>query len=483
MDENMMRVLEMLQEGKISAQEAEMLLAALRGETSAAEKGDKAEAESKEEKPRFGGIDFEKLRPPKIDFDSLGERISQAVSRVQPEKIVRRVQAQLRTASRASAHWSNTVSARVRHWADGGEDRPKNSTGLPEYSETHEQEFHLDAGAKVFVENPLGNVKIVGVDNGPASVTVSKTAWSLRADEAKTTSSRMEINMHGTDARLDIKVSAADLFRDGVVDLELKVPRALSNVRVNTRYGDIEISQVEGLVEGLTTSGVLHLHDLSGDARGETAGGAVTLERIAGAATVASQSGDITAAQIRRGLIANTASGDVRAQEVEGGRVECKSVSGDASVERVGLQSPVEVIVESISGHVTLKEANGGIGLKAVSGSIEGEALVPTRLQAQTVSGDVALRLNEPFSSTMQINTVSGDVTVVLPEGSNVRVSLSTSSGELRCAHAAHDVAATETLWNGQIGTGAGTLNVQTISGHCHIEAPSAGETKEETPQ
>lgn len=467
MDENMMRVLEMLQEGKISAQEAEMLLAALRGESSSA--AGKTEPEAKEEKTRFGGIDFEKLRPPKIDFDNWGEKISQAVNRVQPDKIFKRVQAELRTATRAGAHWGNTVSSRVRHWADGATDRPKNIADLPEYNEEHEQEFHLDAGAKVFVENPLGNVKIVGVEEGSASVHVTKAAWSARAEEAKAEAGRMEIQMHGTDARLDIKVSAADMFHEGVVDLVLRVPRGLSNVRVSTRFGDIEVSGVDGLVEGVTSSGGLHMHDLSGDARGETANGNLSLERISGAATVATQSGDISAVQIRRGLIANTASGDVSAKEVEGGRVECKSVSGDAAVEKVGTESPVEITVESISGDVSLKEAAGGIGLKAVSGSISAEALAPTRLQAQTVSGDVTLQLKEAFNSTLQVNTVSGDVTVALPEGSNVRVSLSTSSGDLRCDLPTHDVVSSETLWTGQIGTGAGTLNVQTISGHAVI--------------
>ena len=79
-------------------------------------------------------------------------------------------------------------------------------------------------------------------------------------------------------------------------------------------------------------------------------------------------------------------------------------------------------------------------------------------------------RLRDVFSGTMQVNTVSGDVVLYLVEGSNARVSLSTASGELRCEHDAHEVTATETLWTGQIGTGAGTLNVQTISGDTHIQ-------------
>src|SRR5579862_4373477 len=125
MDENVMRVLQMLQDGKISSQEAEMLIAALRGESATQPDAEATKTEEKEEKVIFG-IDAHWIKPPKIDLDNLGERISKAVSKVQPEKIVKRVQTQLRTASRASSQWGNVVSARVRHWADGDDTRPTN---------------------------------------------------------------------------------------------------------------------------------------------------------------------------------------------------------------------------------------------------------------------------------------------------------------------------------------------------------------------
>jgi DUF4097 and DUF4098 domain-containing protein YvlB len=476
MDENVMRVLQMLQEGKISAQEAEMLIAALRGETTGQ---DAAEAEGdkkdeKEEKSFLGGFDFDKIKAPKVDFESLGDKISKAVSKVQPEKIVKRVQTQLRTVTRAGAHWGVTVSTRMKTWNDGEDSRPVNKSELPEHSETHEQEFHLDAEASVLIENPLGDVKVIGIVEGPASVTVNKIGWSARAEDVKTVVGKMEVTLHGTDARLDIKVSAPELFREGTVDIELRVPRNIAIVRANTRFGTVEIAETAGQAEAVTTTGLLDVHDLAGDVRGETVSGKLKLLNIAGLAKVATQSGDITAENIGRGLSASAASGDVTAAGVEGGRVEVKSVSGDASLERAGLKNPVDIAVESISGDATLKEANGRIALKAVSGDVTAEGIVATQLQAQTVSGDVHLKLKQPFSDTMQVNTVSGDVTIALPEGSNVRVSLATSSGELRCEHDAHDVTATETLWAGQIGTGAGTLNVQTISGDSHILRASA---------
>lgn len=488
MDENVMRVLQMLQEGKISAQEAETLIAALRGEAPVAP-GSETTAETKtedsvkkdEDKSLFDSLPFGKMndkfadkmkdvKAPKIDFDSLGDRISKAIARVQPEKIVKRVQTELRKAGKAGANWSSSVSSRVRTWTDGVDARPTNAMDLPQHSETVDQEFHLEPGATIFIDNPLGSIKVTGIAEGTASVTVTKLAWNPDEEDVKATAALMEVNMHGTDARLDIKVSAPEGFREGTVDLELRVPRNATNVRVNSHYGAVELSELDGLTEGVTTSGALYLHDLGGDARGETANGSLKLERIAGSATVATQSADITADDIRRGLTANTASGDVKATGVEGGRVECKSVSGDATVERAGLQNPLDILVESVSGNATLQDGNGNISIKAVSGDVKAENLSATRLQAQTVSGDVTLKLKDAFSSTMQVNTVSGDVSIALPYGSNVRLSMATTSGELKCDFEAQEVVASETLWTGQIGTGAGNLTVQTISGDTHIQ-------------
>ena len=465
MDDNVMRVLQMLQEGKITAQEAETLIAALRG--------DKVGADAKEE-PRpeddktgfFFNLDAIKGR--KLDLDDLGERISRAVSKVQPEKILKRVQSQIRTVSRSGASWSATVSARVRNWTDGDDVRPANTANYPEQVDEHEQDCHLEPDAQILIENPLGDIVVLAGDDGTAHLKARKTVWGATSEIIKANSGHIEIAVHGTDTRLDIKVSSPDSFRIGTVDLELKVPRSV-HARLSTRYGRNEIGGIDGRAEAVSTSGAIELHDLGADVRCESASGSIKLEAVLGSATVASQSGNISVRKVNRGLSANSASGDVSAEEIEGGRVECKSVSGDVRAAKLGLENPLDVTVESISGNVSLQDANGNIALKAVSGDVSGERLVATRLQAQTVSGDVSVAMREPFHGTMQLNTVSGDVSLTLPEGSNARVSLGSTSGDLRCDHDATDITAGETLWTGQVGTGAGTINVQTLSGDAHI--------------
>ncbi len=468
MDDNVMQVLQLLQDGKISAQEAEMLITALRGEGSVPKTAAPPPPEEKKKENPF--TRDTNGNAPKFDLDNLGERISKAVAKVQPEKIVRTIQTQLRSASKAGANWGASMSAKIRTWSDGSDTRPKNPGAFAEHADTHEQEFHLEHGASVMIENPLGNVVITGQSEGPASVTVRKLIWSEKMEDIQSVLHKITVDLQGTDTRLDVRVSAPDSFSEGTVDLEIKLPKSVDLVHVSTHFGDVDLGGINGRAEAGVTSGALKLHDIGGDVRGETVSGELHIARIGGAATVATQSGSISAEDIRKGLTASSASGEVRAARVEGGKIECKSVSGDVNVEEVGMDTPLDISVESVSGDAKLKNASGNIVLKAISGDVYAEHLTAAKLQVQTMSGDVGLRLQDVFSGTMQVSTVSGDVLIAIPEGSNARVVMSTTSGSLRCEHDAHDVIASGTVWSGQFGNGAGTLNVQTISGDAHLQ-------------
>jgi DUF4097 and DUF4098 domain-containing protein YvlB len=460
--DDVMRVLQMLQDGKISAQEAEDLISALRGEP----KG--ATPPRTDAKPDESGSGTDKApkspKPNRIDISEFGDSLFKTVSQFQPDKIIRQVQSRIRSASRAVTHGTTTLNERVRAWSDGPDTRPLNPGALPEHREAHESEHHLDPSAIVTIENPLGDVHLAGADVDIATVRVRKHVWAGRAEDLKALAQRMDVNIHGTDSRLDVKVDAPEGYRDGTVDIEVSLPRAVA-VRASARFGEIHISDLRARAEAATTSGNIRIRDVAADVRAETAGGELTLERIEGQATVASLSGEIHAREIRRGLFANATSGDVTVESVEGGHVECISVSGDVTATHVGTLAPLDINVESVSGDAVLTDAQGNIALKVVSGDVTATGISATRLQAQTVSGDVSISLREPFSGTMNAGTLSGDVTIALPSSSNVRVSLTTTSGELRCDLDAQNVVATQTIWTGQIGTGAGTLNVQTRSG------------------
>src|SRR5206468_1522486 len=135
----------------------------------------------------------------------------------------------------------------------GADKRPVNAANYPEQTDASEQEFHLEPGAAVMVENPLGNVTLTGISEGPSVVVIRKTAWAVTSDGLKAALDQMEVHVHGTDSRLDIKVSAPDFFHEGTVDLELKIP-VTASARMSAHFGTVDMSGIEGRAEAVTTT-------------------------------------------------------------------------------------------------------------------------------------------------------------------------------------------------------------------------------------
>lgn len=155
--------------------------------------------------------------------------------------------------------------------------------------------------------------------------------------------------------------------------------------------------------------------------------------------------------------------------DIEGGRVDAKSASGDVVVRGAGVQAPLDVNVESVSGDVDLTDAHGNITIKTTSGDITAARIAAVTLQAQSVSGDLSVCVSAAFSGTFTATTVSGDVSVRVPDGSNYRFALDSHTGSLECETAAVNTVHTDRMWAGTVGTGAGMLTVQTVSGDINL--------------
>jgi DUF4097 and DUF4098 domain-containing protein YvlB len=253
-----------------------------------------------------------------------------------------------------------------------------------------------------------------------------------------------------------------------LVNLVFRVPTGVS-VRAATLFGELRVEKLSGAVEARAAGGAIALDSLGDDATAEAVSGQIKATAIAGVLRAVTKSGDIEVERLERGGSLTSVSGDIRAHGVEGGILDVKSVSGDVSVEHVGLIAPLDVTVESVSGDAAIAHAYGNVTIKTVSGDAVGQRLAVTSLTGQAVSGDLSLALDTVFGGTLTTNTVSGDVRIAIPEGSNFRYTLVTRSGELGCEHPATDAVRSETMLSGTVGTGAGAVNAQTLSGDITI--------------
>ncbi len=496
-DDHVSRILKMLEEGKISASEAEKLLAAVGSPRPSAPPPPRPSAPPPPEPPL-------PPEPPKVeetsksfefrwghrgnfplDLGALGKQISDAVKKIDPEKFIRE-------AKTGGKRWQDRMKQWGQMWEDG-EEMPQNTLGLPSAKTSGTSTYALPPQALVQVENHVGPITVVGGGEG-VTLEVEQEAWAVSQAEAETLLRQIKVEIAtlgeawapeppvafgeippvppppspAGPPRLEVRVTAPEGWRNGIASLKLTVP-AGAPLRLATTYGDLSVSESAGLIEAHTVSGALCLRNLGGDVKADTVSGEVRASNISGPLVVTGNSGDISVENASRGVAVAAVSGDVRVVGVEGGSVRARSVSGDVYIENIGRQAPLDINAESVSGDIMLTTARGNIALKTVSGDAKGRGLDATTMQATAISGDLHLELTQPFSGTLTTTTVSGDVLVSLPGASNFRFTLDTQSGDLLNEHPAANETRTDSLWTGTVGTGAGTLSVKTLSGDVKV--------------
>jgi hypothetical protein len=145
------------------------------------------------------------------------------------------------------------------------------------------------------------------------------------------------------------------------------------------------------------------------------------------------------------------------------GDVTVRCVSGDITLDgAVG-----DVDVDSVSGDIEGRGLGGGVTVKTVSGSVTVVDSECARLQAKSVSGDVALDLRPLTGIEIDVVTVSGDLTLRMPQSTGTTVDVSSTSGRLTSAFSGVSTTSKpgRHAMSGSVGDGGGTLKGRTVSG------------------
>jgi DUF4097 and DUF4098 domain-containing protein YvlB len=222
---------------------------------------------------------------------------------------------------------------------------------------------------------PTGATPSVDISNVQGRVSVS--AWDQPVVKVTGTieNDKTEFEFSGDAGRVVIKVrpesSKTDRHDDALLDI--KVPAGAS-LDVNTVSADI---QVEG---------------------------------VRGAQQLESVSGDVTATAFDE-------------------EVEVQTISGDAAVNGSGGKARVET--ESVSGDVKVRGVSGELQAKSVSGDLELELGTMTRLQMETVSGNVRADAILASDGRVEAESVSGNVRIRFGKPVNGEFDLESFSGSI----------------------------------------------------
>lgn len=253
--------------------------------------------------------------------------------------------------------------------------------------------FETPSPITIDARNSAGTVLVEAAETGETVVEVEPLD-----DAAEETMEFVRVEFRGRDLRIEMPEKRGFFGRNPRFALRVRCPEG-SRLSARARSADIETRGRLESVEARSASGDVDLDQVERDASVQTASGDVEIE-LAGSVAVNTASGDATIGHCLGDLKANLVSGDLTVRTADGS-VEAHTVSGDLRLETVGM---APVAANSVSGDVLVRIRRGAtvwLDVRSISGDTHSDLDVgdgpPTddapvmELRVTTVSGDVRI--------------------------------------------------------------------------------------------
>lgn len=402
MKEEVRRIMKLVQEGKLSAEDgAELIDAFLSAEG----------AESEDAGPS------DQPSPPPPPPDAPGG------ARDPFKNLVDAIEKLGREATE-SVNWGE-VSKQVRSSAKKGLDGlrvgvdqiKKGQFGWPWFSAVETRELTMPLGVSegktLRIENARGDIKVVGgFDAG--SVTAKAHVRGNDPDEARVKAEEYTLILEESDSQVLIRQPDVSGLS---VDLEVQLPTGVA-MSVHAEAGDVSILDTGSGCRVINRSGDIHLRGLNGTIEVTSQSGDLLIEESATSGLVVeNKSGDLRLKGLKGNLNARTASGNVSLDSCSGKTISVETVSGDVSAD----------MPEAITGSLNVRTVNGSVDLGVMDGSdcrvalstLRGSVTCELELQDEARSeGRITGHLGEG-GGTLDASAVSGDISLKLRDSGN----------------------------------------------------------------
>lgn len=395
MKEEVRRIMKLVQEGKLSAEDgAELIDAFLTAEGT---EGDEAatgatppppppEAEAGVKDPFKNLVDA---------IDKLGREATESVNWTEVTKQVR------------SSAKKGLEGLRV-----GVEQIKKGQFGWPWFSAVETKELtmplQVSEGKSLRIENARGDIKVVGgFDAG--SVTAKAHVRGNDPEEARVKAEEYTLILEESDSQVLIRQPDVSGLS---VDLEIQLPSGVG-LSVHAEAGDVRIFDTGSGCRVINRSGDIHLRGLNGSIEVTSQSGDLLIEdSTTSGLVVENKSGDLELRGLKGNLNARTASGDVSLENCSGKTISVETVSGDVRAD----------MPEAITGSLNVRTVNGDVDLGVMDGSdcrvalstLRGAVTCELELEDEARSeGRITGHLGQG-GGTLDASAVSGDISLKL---------------------------------------------------------------------
>ena len=454
------KVLEMLEQGKITIEEAERLLSAL-GEPQTPDSHNRTKAPHKTHAtggwPQFEGF-FSEMKDVFGDMDhdirSTFSRAGRAVRVSMPrvkrmfaeavpdvDQIIDEATSSLPDISSMLEDVGRNVGMAFKSWSASVDDDAFPHRYERELNET----YPLESGSTLHLKNPRGSICVASWDRADVGVRLCITAHAATATAALFVAESVLLNSEAKTDSLVLRPLLSDPGageEDGHATLHfhLMVPRQASLV-LDNQFGALKVEAIDGPVKlvnrhGPTTAagvagelcvdqthGPLSLHNSAADLKLRCLHAEVEVNGVGGEATVECSHGPVKLASIKGSLTLNASHGDAQIAHVGGdvcashdhGSLKAKGIAGNI----VARNNHGSIIVERVGKSATIKNSHGPVRLVGVGAeaTVDGDR---GRIAVESVSGRVVVRSSR---SPIAITNAGAEVTVDNEKGDIVLTS------------------------------------------------------------
>src|SRR5579872_6333717 len=324
------------------------------------------------------------------------------------------------------------------------------------------------------VKVDIGSVRVEGGSNQGISYVIRNHSYSGSEDRARREFDNYKITayVHGDTAWIegDWQGGRPHKFAG---DFEIRVPREMSEVKVETEGGSVSTTGISGRVEAESGGGSIRVDDIGGAVNAETGGGSIDVGSVAsdvnlhtgggsikvnsakGKIEAESGGGSVTILSGLQGAVLETGGGSIQVERCAG---RVKASTGGGSIELGDIGGPAEM--ETGGGSIRLSSAKGPVRAETGGGSIELNG-VPAA-HAETGAGSIIAHLVAGAGHDSSLETSAGDITVYIAPNVHVAVK---ASIEVASGHTIHsdfpeiEVHSDGNDWGPRTVTAEGSLN------------------------
>ena len=360
------------------------------------------------------------------------------------------------------------------------------------YERTTSRQVARGTSTTIDVATQSGSIHITGADVNDCNVVAAITGYAPTEEEAQELAEQAELTLEPVGNTLKVRVSKPTLLPNRSISTSytLTVPRRM-NVRCDSDYGRLDVSNIEGTVQGRTSNGSIEVGDVQGTVNLNTSYGSITCRRVVGGTTtLRSSNGSIAIEALKGPAEIETSYGSITCREYSDGDLRLKSSNGritlsgavfgkcDASTSYGSVFCSTlkgeSIQLHSDNGHVELADAEAAkVGLSTSYGGIKARQITMPDLTAHSGSGGIEIVCSPSTPATLvaKVTDSYGDIHFTAPAGFSGRVDLSTDYGSIRTALPVTVTGeVNKKRVTGRIGEGTGMLHLETGNGSIELK-------------